>query len=223
MPTKTIATTLFAFFLAVAGANAQTNAVRAIPPEYRALAWLAQQQRPDGFWGSDSNRVKLTSLATLAFFAIGETPVSTMYYTTLTNALDALFRISDDAKIKLNIEEQALYTWALAEVYGITQHPSFHDAVEKQAAILTVDHPNVAFTRSNNYYRAFSDGVLQGGPTLWSGTFKFGYGSQIIVGANGSNNPIDYTRWFTGYIDEVRISNICRYVGNFTPTGPFVP
>ncbi len=101
-----------------------------------ALRWLAEQQRRDGFWGTDENRVALTSLGVVAFLAHGEMPSSrSTYGASLRNALEALLREADTGKV-LAEEENALLTWALAEAYGYTMNPNFADLVMKHAAAM---------------------------------------------------------------------------------------
>ncbi len=72
---------------------------------------------------------------------------------------------------------------------------------------------HLAFTRQGLNLRFYLDGILAGSATLSSvGTF-----TRVFAGAlTGSSN------WFSGQLDEVRISNTVRYRNNFTSSAnPF--
>ncbi len=99
------------------------------------LSWLAHQQRTDGYWGNDERRVALTSLATLAFLAYGETPTSQEYGRTVENGLRALVHISENSP-DLSPCDRALIAWCLAEAYDMTRIPIVLDSVRTHASLL---------------------------------------------------------------------------------------
>lgn len=101
----------------------------------RGLSWLVQNQRPDGYWGTDRHRVALTSLATLAFLSHGETPASRDYGKAVENALRALLH-ETEGESDLPRAEAVIVTWCLAEAYGLTRVPMLLDAARKQSAHL---------------------------------------------------------------------------------------
>lgn len=113
-----------------------------------AFAWLVDQQRPDGFWGTHENRVALTSLATLAFLSHGETITSEQYGKPVENAIRALVREAN-RQVDRSPTDQALLTWCLAETYGMTRIPalaSFLPALAEQldTPAPTPWHPSAA-------------------------------------------------------------------------------
>jgi hypothetical protein len=112
----------------------------AVSESDRALSWLVCQQRPDGFWGTDPRRVRLTSLAALAFLSRGETPASSEYGKPVEQALCALLREAD-AGVALSIEDHALLAWCLAKAYGVTQVPMLREAARKYATPSALRHP----------------------------------------------------------------------------------
>jgi hypothetical protein len=101
----------------------------------RAMSWLAQQQRADGYWGTDQHRVTLTSLAVLAFLSDGETPSSNVYGKFVENGLRALLRDTEEREY-LPPADEALLTWCLAEAYGMTRVPVLRDSARKRGALL---------------------------------------------------------------------------------------
>jgi hypothetical protein len=75
---------------------------------------------------------------------------------------------------------------------------------------------HVAVTRdSSNDMRLFVDGNMAGSATNITGTLS----NNSILGIGGVYNGSGY--YGNGKIDELRVSNIARYVNNFTPIGPF--
>jgi hypothetical protein len=70
---------------------------------------------------------------------------------------------------------------------------------------------------SSNVMRLYLNGVQSGSSYTRSQTF--GNGNSIALG-NRPSNDLSYD--YRGYIDEVRISKVCRYTASFTPdTEPF--
>lgn len=81
-------------------------------------------------------------------------------------------------------------------------------------AILTDTWQHIAVVRSNGTTRMYLDGVQVGSD--YADT-NFYVRSQPVIGGYTSGANSHY-----GYIDEVRVSNIARYTGNFTPASePF--
>jgi hypothetical protein len=71
---------------------------------------------------------------------------------------------------------------------------------------------HVAYTRQSGTNRLFVNGTLVNTATA---TDNFTNRTAIIGGGRyGSNSVVAY---FTGYIDDLRISRVARYVANFTP------
>lgn len=110
------------------------------------------------------------------------------------------------------------YYWAQSQnSYGLTWSSS--------PSINTWYH--IAWTRtwasgSDPTYTLYINGTTQGsftGSYTYQGTTPFGtLTTPYIGGGNGSGGF-----YFNGYMQELRISNISRYSGNFTPTTtPFV-
>ena len=73
---------------------------------------------------------------------------------------------------------------------------------------------HIAYVRNGNTQTLYIDGVSEGTPTSESGV-TFASDVPVLIGAQNPDSP----NWFcTGYIDEVRISDIARYTTGFTPT-----
>jgi len=73
---------------------------------------------------------------------------------------------------------------------------------------------HIAYVRNGNTQTLYVDGVSEGTPTSESGV-TFASDVPVLIGAQNPDSP----NWFcTGYIDEVRISDIARYTTGFTPT-----
>ncbi|MDD5704345.1 MAG: hypothetical protein PHR35_00350 [Kiritimatiellae bacterium] len=83
----------------------------------------------------------LTSLATLAFLAHGETPASNDYGKTVENGLRALLGATQESS-HLSPVDRSLLTWCLAEAYGLTGLPILLDAVRKENALLDTGSPS---------------------------------------------------------------------------------
>ncbi len=104
-----------------------------------SLTWLAHEQRPDGYWGTDEHRVALTSLATLAFLAHGETPSSHEYGRAVENGLRALVHVAENSP-DLCPSDRALITWCLAEAYSMTRIPIVLDSARTHASLLDSEY-----------------------------------------------------------------------------------
>ncbi|MGB4727335.1 MAG: squalene--hopene cyclase [Thermogutta sp.] len=90
----------------------------------RGLAWLAQNQGPEGNW--DSNDLGLVSTGILAFLAAGHLPDHGPYGSTVRRALDYVIRNAQPSGL-LNIAEarrgtynHGLSTFVLGQAYGMT-------------------------------------------------------------------------------------------------------
>lgn len=75
---------------------------------------------------------------------------------------------------------------------------------------------HVAWVRKGQNVYGFVGGVLEASGTITAAQSTAGYAAEI--GRNNQNN----VWYYTGYIDEFRLSNVARYTANFTPpTSPF--
>ncbi len=135
-------TILPVLIIAIIGASCATDRVSVPKSQTQewsmymsSLSWLAHQQRPDGYWGTDEHRVALTSLATLAFLAHGETPSSPEYGGAVENALRALVHVSETSP-DLSPSDRALIGWCLAEAFDMTRIPIVLDSVRTHASLL---------------------------------------------------------------------------------------
>lgn len=88
------------------------------------------------------------------------------------------------------------------------------------AGTLTLNQWNsIAVVRSSGVTKLYANGIQTGGDYVDTANYQAG---SCIIGAsdfqqNGTFNV-------KGNLDEIRISNIARYTGNYTPaTAPFIP
>lgn len=73
----------------------------------------------------------------------------------------------------------------------------------------------VTFTRSGTSLYCFLDGILQQTSTCDPATYTYSAGNFYMGYAIGDTS---YTRYFNGYIDDLRITKgIARYTQSFTP------
>jgi hypothetical protein len=76
---------------------------------------------------------------------------------------------------------------------------------------------HVAVTRAENILRFFVDGVQIG--TTSTSTDNITGSSTIVVGGNSGGTNLN----FFGYIDDLRITRVARYIANFTPPQQALP
>jgi hypothetical protein len=76
---------------------------------------------------------------------------------------------------------------------------------------------HVAVTRAENILRFFVDGVQIG--TTSTSTDNITGSSTIVVGGNSGGANLN----FLGYIDDLRITRVARYLANFTPPQQALP
>lgn len=110
--------------------------------------------------------------------------------------------------------------WATSGItFGLTWNPG---------SVSTGTWYQIAFTRTwasggDPTYTLYVNGVSQGGKTsstTYTGTNPFGTGVSTPYIGGGNSGPGFI---MNGYLQEIRISNIARYSGNYTPaTTPFV-
>ncbi len=75
---------------------------------------------------------------------------------------------------------------------------------------------HIAVTKDSSTIRVFIDGVLVGTATSVVLGYSSGQPFCIGIASNSNQEPL------TGFIDEVRWTNVCRYTATFTPpTAPF--
>lgn len=79
---------------------------------------------------------------------------------------------------------------------------------------------HVAVTRQGSTYRIFVDGILDGTSTYATNFSDSGFGTYIGK-INYSDRGANF-EYFGGYIDDFRITNVCRYTKSFAvPTSAF--
>jgi len=119
-----------------------------------ALKWLAENQNNNGSWGIGNARyesiIALSSLATLAFLAHGETPDSERFGNTILKAIKFLVYSVTKRKLSENINPQhnwiveggdrgygnGMLGYALAEAYNVTKIPMIKNAMNKQISCI---------------------------------------------------------------------------------------
>ena len=123
----------------------------------RGLAWLAQQQLPNGSWPSDvgykleegyqvwnlsSPHVGVTALAGMAFLAGGHVPNRGPYGKVVESATEFILKnIRADGYITANetrMYSHAFATLFLAEVYGMNQRKDVRQALQKAVNLIVV-------------------------------------------------------------------------------------
>lgn len=75
----------------------------------------------------------------------------------------------------------------------------------------------LAFVRHGNTFYLFINGNLDNSNTF-TGNINMANNGLMNIGNDGWDGANGY---FTGYIDELRVSNVARYTANYTPSGPF--
>jgi hypothetical protein len=95
----------------------------------RGLAWLQQNQNPDGSWG-DGNKGAMTGLGLLCFLGHGETPESQQFGLTVAKAVQWIIDNGTKNQGRLNmagafsqpgVYEHGICTYALGEYYTMTK------------------------------------------------------------------------------------------------------
>jgi len=117
----------------------------------KGLSWLAKHQNPDGSWGTyEQSKYAFTALATLAFLARGETPVSAKYGQTIIKAIKKLIFYSETIlggkRKRAYIGDGRSYShpvvaYALSEAYGITKMPKVKKAMDLAVQVV-IDNIN---------------------------------------------------------------------------------
>jgi hypothetical protein len=101
----------------------------------KALDWLSKNQNEDGSWGvHPKSRYMFTGLATLAFLANGDTPVSQKYGKNIIAAIKCMMKWVAKKRNYVgdgNSYSHPIVSYALAEAYGITRMPKIKDAMDK--------------------------------------------------------------------------------------------
>ena len=78
---------------------------------------------------------------------------------------------------------------------------------------------HLAITRANGLLRCFLNGTQAGSAIALTSNLTSVV--PLSIGANQDGGPSQY---FTGYIDDLRITNgVCRYIANFTPPQQALP
>jgi hypothetical protein len=129
-------------------ANAPTDFVE-ITPELQAavnrgLAFLVQQQQPDGSFGAEryGRHVGITALACLAFMGQGSLPGRGLYGPQVEKGLDFILdSVHENGLIAADASHGPMYGHGfaalfLAEVYGQTADPRCHEALIKAIRLI---------------------------------------------------------------------------------------
>ena len=99
-----------------------------------SLRWLKKRQNADCSWGEDPYKPMLTGLALLAFLGHGEDHLSKEFGSTIRTAIDYLVNNQDElgyfAKEQRALQH-AIATYALAELYGMTDLEDLIPIVDK--------------------------------------------------------------------------------------------
>ncbi len=147
-------------------------------------------------------RIDTTRTYTIECWVYFETLSSVMGIITIGNISDNSSRIQLDAK----------------QDGSVTLYTNVGNATSAAGAIVAGNWYHIAGCCNAGAMSLFIDGVLQGSGTMASADLLDS--SRLYIGAARNSNII---RTLNGYIDEVRISKVARYTGNFTPPdAPFV-
>ncbi len=109
----------------------------------KSLTWLRDNQNEDGTWGSEKNsgrmRAPLTSLATLAFLAHGETPSSQKFGQCMIKAIRNMVEWPDRMGSYIGPGDNYSHpvtAYTLAEIYGVTRIPRVKVAMDKAVEVV---------------------------------------------------------------------------------------
>ncbi len=137
------------------GGNPETEAAVA-----RALAWLAKQQKAEGYWEFDGShkddRVAATGMCILPFLAAGETHQKGRYKSVVAKGLDFLkSRLKASGQFgEAGMYAQAIATIAVCEAAGMTQDDRLKKEAKKAADFIV----RAQSTNGSWGYTAGSDG-----------------------------------------------------------------
>lgn len=104
----------------------------------RGLAWLADQQKPDGSWGGGEDVAGITSVALMAFMLKGYFPERGQYGDKLAKAVDFLIRRGTEGGGYFGgkMYSQGLATLALSEVWGMSSRPELRDTLKRAVDVI---------------------------------------------------------------------------------------
>jgi hypothetical protein len=141
-----------------------------------------------------------------------------VYLPTLTSDQEMFYGQHQDGNNKIHF-----YTDGFGKVYWNVRNLSstvvYANTTSAVLAATTWYH--IAWVRSGSTFRFYVDGAepARTDHTAYSGGDFPNLTADVQIGGNG----VEITR-FTGYVDEVRVSNTARYVGDFiAPTEEFTP
>jgi hypothetical protein len=127
------------------------------------------------------------------WFRFANTNTDMALYTGATSNGDLDIRRTDDNTVRIGRVNTA---WDLISgASGITSNTWHHIAIVRQSTTLTI----------------YVDGASKGST---SNSINYTVASQIRIGSFGSGGGLSYS----GYMDEMRVSNTARYTTTFTPS-----
>ena len=106
--------------------------------------------------------------------------------------------------------------------FGIHLGPGFGYQVVTSNTVVDVERPfHIAGVFDGAHVKLFIDGILQNHGLDLNGNHKAST-LPLTIGANPGNS-YSAINFFSGVIDEVRVSKVARYVEDFTPEFRFAP
>jgi hypothetical protein len=158
-----------------------------------------------------SNRYASSSFGSM--YSLGEEFTIEMWVRKLTSgALQHLYGDTSSTGVSLLLLANDTIQFNIGSISGLV-------SLTTSATIQNLQWTHIAVTRQTGFLlKIWINGVMSASATQ---TTNFNYPSllnNLLIG-NESGTPLDYQ--FDGNIDEIRVSNVCRYTTDFTPSGPF--
>lgn len=128
-------------------------------------------------------------------------------YTTSANFYALDFYLDGNNNVRFDFEDSGYTCWVFWNSTGATD-------VKTTAVLNDGAWHHIAFTRSGNTFRLFTDGTLRDTETYSSAINLANAGTDLFVGC--ATGPSTY---MPGYLDDLRITKgLARYTANFTPS-----